>query len=194
MLGNFTIRIILSLILFASACGRGTTEKTALEYMPNMADSPALKAQEVKMREPVLGSRPIGYNPYPYLKDEGDLAGMALANPITVNMKALKAGKKSYDTFCIVCHGPTGKGDGLIVPKFPMPPSLHSEKLRNWTDGRIFHVVTKGQNLMPSYASQVPESERWALVHYVRALQRSVYPTDEDVRIYQKALDGGQNP
>jgi hypothetical protein len=64
--------ILLFFIGTLISCGRGETTKPALEYMPNMADSPSFKAQEVKMREPVPGSRPIGYDPYPYLKDEGD--------------------------------------------------------------------------------------------------------------------------
>jgi mono/diheme cytochrome c family protein len=53
------------------------------------------------------------------------------------------------------------------------PPSLHSSKVKNWGDGSIYHVITQGQNVMPSYAKQITSDERWAVVHYVRALQRS---------------------
>jgi len=50
---------------------------------------------------------------------------------------------------------------------------LHSEKLQKWPDGRIYHIVTSGQNLMPSYAPQIDSEDRWALIHYIRQLQRS---------------------
>jgi mono/diheme cytochrome c family protein len=79
---------------------------------------------------------------------------------------------------CVVCHGPEGDGQGYIVPIYPMPPSLHSLKVRNWPDGRIFHVITRGQNLMPSYATQILPEDRWAVIHYVRALERSHLPVD----------------
>jgi mono/diheme cytochrome c family protein len=62
-----------------------------------------------------------------------------------------------------------------------MPPSLLSEKVRAWPDSRIFHIITRGQNLMPSYASQILPEDRWAAVHYVRALQRAAHPTAADL-------------
>ena len=189
--GNIMVFCFIGLLM---ACGRGETTKTAVEYMPNMMDSLSVKAQEAPMRVPVPGTRPIGFYPYPYAKEEGDLAGAALTNPLPLKREVLLGGQKTFNTYCIVCHGPEGKGNGLIVPKFPMPPSLHSEKVRGWPDGRIFHVITRGQNLMPSYASQISENERWAVIYYMRALQRSVNPTPEDVEAYQKALKEGTNP
>ena len=74
-------------------------------------------------------------------------------------------------------------GDGSIVPKFPRPPSLQSDKVRQWADGRIFHTITIGQNLMPSYATQISAGDRWAIIHYVRALQRAKHPTAEDLKV-----------
>ena len=53
------------------------------------------------------------------------------------------------------------------------PPSLHSTKLKEWPDGKIYHVISEGQNVMPGYAKQILADERWAVVHYVRALQRA---------------------
>jgi mono/diheme cytochrome c family protein len=84
-------------------------------------------------------------------------------------------------TYCVVCHGPKGDGQGYIVPKFPMPPSLYSPKVTNWPDGRIYHVITHGQNLMPSYASQILPEDRWAVIHYVRALERAANPLPQDL-------------
>lgn len=154
--------------------------------MPDMVDSPAIKAQETVMNLPPEGTIPRGYTPYPYGKEEGDRAGEDLSNPLKSKKTVFALGQKKYDTYCIVCHGPTGKGNGTIVPKFPMPPSLHSDKVREWSDGRLFHVITKGQNLMPSYAVQITPEERWAIVYYVRALQRAVHPTEEDMEAFKK--------
>lgn len=161
-------------------------ERPERVFMPNMVDSPAVKAQETVMKTPPEGTLPMGYDRYPYQKEEGDRAGEELANPLKSKKAVLALGQKKYDTSCIVCHGPTGKGNGTIVPKFPMPPSLHSDKVREWSDGRIFHVITKGQNLMPSYATQITPEERWAIVYYVRVLQRAVHPTQEDREAFKK--------
>jgi mono/diheme cytochrome c family protein len=62
-----------------------------------------------------------------------------------------------------------------------MPPVLFSDKVVNWTDGRLYHTITMGQGLMPSYATQILPEQRWAIVHYVRALQRAARPTAADL-------------
>ncbi|OGP07407.1 MAG: hypothetical protein A2048_05820 [Deltaproteobacteria bacterium GWA2_45_12] len=180
--------LVLIVAIFLSACSTQRTKPT-LEYMPNMIDSPAVKAQEQIMRLPPEGTNPIGFERYPFTINEGDKA-MGLVNPLPMTKAVLKDGKKLYDTYCIVCHGPEGKGNGTIVPKFPMPPSLHSEKVKNWPDGRLFHVMTTGQNLMPAYASQIFPKERWAIAKYVRVLQRAVMPTEEDTALFEKIVKG----
>ena len=97
-------------------------------------------------------------------------------------------GQTVFNNTCTVCHGPKGDGNGSIVPKFPRPPAVTSAKVTDWPDGRIFHVMTRGQNLMGSYASQIPPGDRWAAVHYVRALQRAAHPTKDDIEALKKAL------
>ncbi len=151
-------------------------------YMPDMVFSPAIKAQEEgSMRAPVAGTVPRGYQPYAYVFDpEG--AGRELRNPLRRSERVLARGQAVFSTYCLVCHGPGGEGDGSIIPKFPRPPSLQSDKVRGWADGRLYHVVSTGQGLMPSYASQIDSGDRWALVHYVRALQRSKRPTSDDLK------------
>jgi mono/diheme cytochrome c family protein len=88
-------------------------------------------------------------------------------------LELVRRGKEVYENHCIVCHGPTGAGDGPVVARgFPAPPSLLAPKARAYPDGRIFHVVTVGQNrVMPSYAASLEPRDRWAVVFYVRALQ-----------------------
>lgn len=152
-------------------------------YMPDMVYSPAIKAQkEGSMLMPVKGTIPRDYSPYPYDKMDGETAGRELKNPLRPTVEVLHRGQALFNTYCIVCHGPNGEGDGLIVPKFPRPPSLQSDKVRGWPDGRIYHTVTLGQNLMPSYASQIAPGDRWAIINYVRVLQRAKHPTPEDLK------------
>ncbi len=168
-----------------TSCG-GYKEKPPLDYIPHMADSYAVKAQHLgpmgePMRTPVEGTVPRDFQPYRYASDP-EAAGRSLKNPLPKSREVLLRGQKMYDTYCIVCHGSRGDGSGTIVPKFPRPPSLHSDKVKTWSDGRIFHVITMGQNLMPSYASQVDAADRWAIIHYVRALQRAENPSPSDLQ------------
>lgn len=167
-------------VLGASCVGKH--EKPNFVYMPDMMYSPAFKAQEDgAMRLPVSGTIPRGYQPYAYANDP-EAAGRELKNPLARTMVNFKRGETMYNTYCLVCHGPMGEGDGTVVPKFPRPPSLQSDKVRGWSDGRMYHVIRAGQGLMPTYAKQVAESDRWAIVHYIRALQRSKNPTPADLK------------
>ena len=123
------------------------------------------------MRKPVEGTVARGFIPYEY---KGLAAPVVpLSNPLMPSSEVLKLGKKRFLTFCSPCHGNYGDGDSRLRGQFPNPPSLHSEKVRSWQDGNIYHVITNGQNIMPSYASQLSRDERWAIIHYIRALQKA---------------------
>jgi mono/diheme cytochrome c family protein len=175
------------LLLLVSACS--TKSQPTLEYMPDMSYGPRVAAQhedptrpgESVMREPVPGTVPRGFAPYRYDTADSLLAQAELVNPLPRSADVLARGQRVYMTYCVVCHGEKGDGQGYIVPKFPMPPSLSSYKVRTWNDARLFHVITRGQNLMPSYASQILPEDRWAAIHFVRALQRAAHPAPEDV-------------
>lgn len=170
--------------LFASCSG--DKKKPPFELMPHMMDNTAVKAQHLgpfdePMRTPPEGTISQTTEIYHYANDpEG--AGRALTNPVPRDKQSLLQGQKMFNTYCMVCHGPRGEGNGTIVPKFPQPPSLHSDKVRGWSDGRIYHVITMGQNLMPRYSTQISPMDRWAIVNYVRVLQRANNPTDADLR------------
>ena len=170
-----------------SACGKHESNKFI--YMPDMVYSPAVKSQQGIQRLPVEGTVPRGFERYEWSSQDPELTvkvGSLNLNPLPVNAKTLARGKQMFNTYCIVCHGPAGEGDGTIVPRFPRPPSLQSDKVRGYKDGSIFHVITMGQNLMPSYASQIQPQDRWAIIHYVRALQRSKHPTPQDLKEYEQ--------
>lgn len=180
--------LLLTLLAFGLT-GCKTKSYPQLEYMPDMFRQPSVKAQEydptapngVAMRLPVAGTVPRGWEPYT-LGIMDTLAANTLLNPLAPTTDVLEAGRKYYGSYCIVCHGARGDGMGYIVPKFTMPPSLYSDKLMAWRDGRFYHVMTLGQGLMNSYASQLTPEQRWAVVHYIRVLQRAAHPTAEDLQ------------
>jgi len=132
------------------------------------------------MLQPVKGTVARGFIPYKFDK-QPELAGKLLVNPLLPSEENLKIGKRKFDIYCSPCHGYLAEGDSRLRDKFPNPPSLHSEKVRNWTDGRIYHVLVEGQNVMPSYSKQLSRNERWAVINYVRVLQRSFNAKESDL-------------
>ena len=76
-----------------------------------------------------------------------------------------------YENVCIVCHGARGAGDGNLTLLFPKPPSLMTQRVRDWPDGEIFHRPMRGQGSMPSHARQVDARDVWSVVHYIRQMQ-----------------------
>lgn len=131
------------------------------------------------MRLPVEGTVARGFIPYEY-KGLKDSAVVNLSNPLPFSKEVLEKGKAKFNTFCSPCHGYFGAGDARLHDQFPKPPSLHSDKVRNWADGNIYHVITNGQNIMPSYEKQTTRDERWAIIHYIRVLQRSQNAKESD--------------
>lgn len=132
------------------------------------------------MQRPVEGTIPRGYLPEPYA-DKPDEMGKYAINPLPRTAEVFAMGKLQFESKCSVCHGYYGQGDSrLPSDAFPAGKSLHSKTVANWTDGRIYHVITYGQNVMPAYAKQLTKEERWAVVHYIRALQRSLNPKETD--------------
>lgn|SRR5574341_452936 len=184
---------LIAIILLHCSCSK-TKSKPELLYTPNMTISPALKAQELDSKDlrytanriPVPGTVPRDYEPYPYATADTVGPAKELVNPLLPSLEVLQTGQKYFNIFCIVCHGPKGEGNGYIVPKFPAPPSLLTEKIAHWEDGRIFHMITKGRGNMPSYAFQLLPPQRWAVVHYVRVLYRAAHPTPQDLEEMQR--------
>lgn len=114
--------------------------------------------------------------------------------PLPLTKELLRRGKERYDIYCIVCHGASGAGDGMIVQRgFPPPPSFHSDRLREAPIGHFVDVITHGYGVMYPYASRVEPADRWAIAAYIRALQDSQNATLEDVPDGERAkLEGEQ--
>jgi mono/diheme cytochrome c family protein len=133
------------------------------------------------MRMPVEGTVARGYIPYEY-KGMPDSLIKYLSNPLPVTPEVIEKGRERFNTFCSPCHGYYGKGDSRLHGFFPNPPSLHTDKIRNWPDGNIYNVITNGQNnIMPSYEKSISRDDRWAIIHYIRVLQRSQNAKDSDL-------------
>ena len=181
MISPISIRagVLLISALVLTACGQ--TNKPHFIYMPDMYYTPGLKAQQPGIKPPVPGTFPREFKGLPDSVTLED-AGKTLKNPLQRTAAVLARGRNRFETYCIVCHGPAGLGNGYIIPKYPRPPSLQSDKIRGYADGNIYWVITHGQNLMPSYASQIPQEDRWAIIHYVRAFQKAYHPTPADLK------------
>ncbi len=175
----------------------------ALPYSPwfnDMAVQPKGKAQGdygwlygrhlTVERQPPEGSIPRDYTPYPVAGNDPcsvKRAEQILKNPTSPTIASLQRGRELFDTHCYVCHGKTGMGDGPVIgpERFTAPPSYHTEAARNYSDARIYHIISKGQNIMAGYEFQIQQDERWAVVNYIRVLQRAQNPTLEDLRKFK---------
>jgi len=145
-----------------------------------MGDQPKLKPQRkdlfgarpTGLMEPQPGTVAVGESPYPYAQKEADLAGAELVNPLQPTPEVLAHGKFVYENVCITCHGPKAAGDGNVSALFPKPPSLMTQKVRDWPDGQLFHRPARGQNSMPSHARQVDTRDIWSVILHIRQMQK----------------------
>jgi len=147
----------------------------------DMGDQPKLKPQRkdlfgarpTGLMEPQPGTVAVGESPYPYAQKEADLAGAELVNPLQPTPEVLAHGKFVYENVCITCHGPKAAGDGNVSALFPKPPSLMTQKVRDWPDGQLFHRPARGQNSMPSHARQVDTRDIWSVILHIRQMQKA---------------------
>ena len=183
-LGSVTILTVFTLAgLYLTGCGPKGNQPN-VELIQDMMEQPALKAQDFhphdreksSMLVPPQGSWPKGVKPYLY-KGDPIGAGKNLVNPYKGkgSNEIIQLGQRHFNNYCMVCHGEQGKGDGPVAEKWKpvVIPSLVTDKIKNYPDGRIFHIITDSQGLMNAYINQLPkEKDRWAVVEYVRQLQK----------------------
>lgn len=193
---------ILSIALFAillAGCRGMTSNKPPVHPNSNMDVQEKYVAQSTSdlfedkraMRMPISGTVARGK----YLATDADVlkatgrtaTGYVQNIPIKVDAELLKLGQKKFNTYCAPCHSPVGDGNGIVwrvgkgVGMSVQPTSLHDPRLKAETDGYLFGVVRNGIRNMSGYGSQIPNPrDRWAIVSYIRALQRSqsALPTD----------------
>jgi mono/diheme cytochrome c family protein len=182
----------LSIILMAG-CLQGTpSENPPIHLNPNMDDQPKYKAMaesrfwtdHAATRMPVEGTVARGQLNADRIYFEGKNPDGTLVkkSPLTIDATLLKHGQERFNIFCSPCHGHIGDGQGIVIKKGFLPaPSFHLDRLRQAEDGHFFDVISKGIRNMPSYRYQVPVHDRWAIVAYIRALQRSQNASAKDV-------------
>lgn len=111
----------------------------------------------------------------------GDPAPLA-SSPLPFTSARLVRGQELFNIHCAVCHGEDGYGAGIVVRRgFPAPPSYHTDRLRQAPDGHFFDVISSGYGKMAPYRSRVAAGDRWAIIGYIRALQRGQNATLSDV-------------
>ena len=155
---------------------------------PNFADG---KTAQI----PPAGTVPVGFERFEYANTTADYerAGAELVNPLARTQANLARGEALYQVYCAMCHGTEGHGDGSItqdrtleaesrqLENFPPPPSYAQSDSANssrgglmadLSDGKIYHTIVYGLNMMGSHASQLSPDERWQVVMYVRELQK----------------------
>lgn len=154
----------------------------------DMDFSPAKKSQSeskffpdsMSFRIPPAGTIPVDGNIYPFAMEEFAKAESLFVNPLKPDKEILERGKNRYEIFCSHCHGFTGKGDGSVMTKvtlkegeepFPGPPDYSRPETKAFSDARIFHIISAGQNIMFPLADRISVYDRWAIVLYVRKLQ-----------------------
>ena len=117
----------------------------------------------------IRGQQPFRFGSSP---EEAERAGREWTNPRPRDDAALAEGAALFNIYCLPCHDAQGNGQGPATLRGMLrPPSLHAARALELPDGQLFHVITRGQGNMASQASQLSPSERWAVVHWIRALQ-----------------------
>lgn len=201
MIWTRTLQIILGLGLIVGmaalgGCSRGQPrDKRPVVIIPDMEFQKKFKAQGESgifadgrtMRTPPAGTVARGT----LKEDIGYFTGMTdpvdsvyvVHNPLPISADVMFRGRDRYDIFCAPCHSRTGDGKGIVSTYEGMvpPTSFHEQRSLDFTDGYIFNVISFGVRNMPGYRPQVPVDDRWAIVAYVRALQRSRNATLADV-------------
>jgi len=135
-------------------------------------------------RMPVSGTVAVseGYDDTEYFLGKTGDDKFVMNAPVAFTLDVLTRGQERFAIYCAPCHSGTGDGKGIIINRgFLPPPTFHQERIQKLADGQIFDIITNGYRNMPSYKHQIPVQDRWSIVGYVRALQRSQNATIKDV-------------
>ena len=185
------------LAIMAIAGKRGDmSRRPPIEVFPDMDRQPKLRPQAANSffpdgfssQQPIAGTIARGTPWEDTEANTGKVPGTTnwvTTIPVKVTQELMARGEQRYNINCSPCHGVQGDGKG-ITTKFGMAviADLHdgaTRKVPQQSDGEIFNTLSYGKGLMQGYAANIPIQDRWAIVAYVRALQRSRLGTLEDV-------------
>jgi mono/diheme cytochrome c family protein len=187
--GRRRARLVPCVLVFASVfvltgCARGcTSSRPPIHLNPSMDDQPKALAQTASafffdgasMRQPVPGTIPIGglKEDMAFFTGRGADGQFVAAIPHAVDDALVERGRQRYGIYCQPCHDARGDGRGILFQRGNVPTAtFHQEKILKYADGQIFDVITNGTGLMAGYRWPIPPADRWAIVAYVREMQR----------------------
>jgi mono/diheme cytochrome c family protein len=104
-------------------------------------------------------------------------------SPFPVTAQLLARGQQRFTIYCAPCHGATGEGKGITqkIGAMAVVGNLHDKRMVEMPDGEVFNTISNGKTLMGAYGPQIPVEDRWAIIAYVRALQRAAHSKPEEV-------------
>ncbi len=188
---KFLLAALLSIAVAGAAAGYATYWAMkifpAVAPMVHMLNQPRLDAQRPSgffadgsgMRMPVPGTVSRGAVPYG-IANQPSASG--LVNPLPRTDAVLRRGRQAYRIYCSVCHGLLGNGAPTLTAAYgAKPANLASRGMIELSDGEAYHAVAAGKNTMPAYAADLDEEDRWAVIHYVRVLQRALNAKEQDI-------------
>jgi mono/diheme cytochrome c family protein len=183
---TFTLGVAIVGFFGLAGCNGGK-DQANIELIQDMMEQRNLKSQKLdpltgrmEAQVPPENTVPRGYTPYEFHND-AIAAEAKLINPLSADKlgdkfeTSVARGKNRFEIYCTPCHGINADGKGKVAEFMNLkPPSLMSDKVRAFKDGRIYHIITDGQGLMNPYSTQIYKAEdRWAIVNYVRSLQKA---------------------
>lgn len=138
-------------------------------------------AADYARKASMKGIPSAGSVPYHYEDTEEErtrASNEIISNPYPITDAGLARAKDLYDVQCGICHGPKGSGEGYLVSEknpnavYPaQPANLISDEFVNASNGRFYHAIMYGKNVMGGYADKLSYEERWQVIHYIRSLQ-----------------------
>ena len=165
----------LAVVLAASGCTTLDNAIARISWFTTMQQQVAVRPFESgAIADSAQRMPPPGAVPITGEEDSLDLATdlKQLRNPVAPTAVSLARGEMLYNTYCIVCHGPTGHSDGTVVPKFVPPPDITQPATQQRSDGYIYAMIKQGRGIMPRYGDKIRDPvDRWDVVNYVRKLQ-----------------------
>jgi mono/diheme cytochrome c family protein len=183
-----------------SSCAGSVSRKPVIEVFNDMREQPKYYPQGESAfsgfrdgraeRRPVPGTipQPRGLGADEKLANDpfntGQANGMYVAeNQLPITPELLQLGQMRFNTYCSPCHGRAGNGKGIVGVRATgwIASNLVEDRVKNFSDGDFFDVITHGRRSMPAYRYQITEHDRWAIIAYVRALQRTTSGTIQDV-------------
>jgi mono/diheme cytochrome c family protein len=181
---GFLAALALCSVVALSGCARGcTSSRPPIHLNPSMDHQPKARPQAAStffydgaaMRQPVPGTVPVGglNEDAAFFTGKAADGGFVATAPVSVDDAVVERGRERYEIYCQPCHDARGDGKGILFQRGNVPTaSLHQERIVNYPDGQIFDVITTGTGLMSGYRWPIPPADRWAIVAYVRDLQR----------------------